>query len=273
MQHSLLDLQLQEKKRQVSSHCEWSEEVVGYWKRDDVVLDVTVVIPMNASVFLAEDAYEQSKATLLLCNGKSQVTTAKATVCYVPWYGHARTRKLARKYVKTKYVFFSVQDAFPIGNMLLSLVEEMEKGAWDILIPRQVPWADCHEIDQERIWKWTPPNDSVYRMPHADHVGSLYRTEDIIQWSLADVPIAEDVWWSLGRRVGCVPWAKLIHSHPFSGRALFQRERAMHAQLHALGYLQPPKLRSLLSPFFAKRGRRKRAFAESIGQFIGWMER
>ena len=136
-----------------------------------------------------------------------------------------------------------------------------------------MPWPDCHEIDQERIREWTPSKEYIYSMPHADHVGSLYRTEDILQWSLPDVSIAEDVWWSLGRRVGCVPWAKIAHSHPFSGRDLFQRERAMHAQLHRLGLIGPPKLISLLNPIFAKRGTRKRAIAESFGQFIGWMER
>ena len=264
---------LEEKKRMVSSHHVWSEDVCDFWKRDDVVLDVTVVIPTNSSVFLAEHAYCQAKEVLLLCNGSEHVSTNHARVVHVPWSGHAKTRKLARKYVRTQYVFFSVQDAFPVGNMLCSLVEEMEREEWDILIPRQVPWPDCHDIDHDRIRQWTPPKEYVYPMPHADHVGSLYRTKDLLQWSLPDAPIAEDVWWSLGRRVGCVPWSKIVHSHPFSGRALFHRERAMHAQLHTLGLIRPPKLRTLLTPLFAKKGTRKRAFAESVGQFIGWRER
>ena len=69
----------------------------------------------------------------------------------------------------------------------------MEKGDWDILMPRQIPWPDCHEIDRERICKWTPRDKRIYSMPHADHVGSLYRTEQLLQWSLPNAPIAEDV--------------------------------------------------------------------------------
>ena len=273
MRKSSIDGQLQEKRKMLSSRHVWSDEVREFWKRDDVVLDVTVVIPTNSSIFLTEHAYGQAKEVLLLCNGQSQIVTPHAKILRVPWLGHAKTRKVARKYLNTKYTFFSVQDAFPIGNMLSSLVEEMESGQWDIVIPRQIPWPDCHDIDQDRIQAWTPPKDHVYTMPHADHVGSLYRTEDLLQWSLPDVEIAEDVWWSLGRRVGCVPWAKLAHSHPFSGKECFFRERAMHAQLHRLGLIHPPKLSSLLNPFFARRGTRKRVLAESWGQFIGWMER
>ena len=264
---------LQKKKRMLSSHHVWCEEVSDFWKRDDISLDVTVVIPTNASVFLAENGYSQAKEVLLLCNGMGRVSTPHANVVHVPWKGHAKTRKIAQKYLRTKYVFFSVQDAFPIGNMLCHLIKEMEQGAWDILIPRQIPWPDCHDIDQKRIRTWTPAKEDVYSMPHADHVGSLYRTEDLIQWSLPDAPIAEDVWWSLGRRVGCVPWAKIAHSHAFSAKALFKRERAMHTQLHTLGLICPPKLSSLLNPIFARKGTRKRVFAESFGQFMGWMER
>ena len=222
---------------------------------------------------MAEQAYAQAKEVLLLCNGGINISSPNARIINVSWNGHAKTRKLALGYLHTKYVFFSVQDAFPIGNMLCSLVEEMERGKWDILMPRQVPWPDCDDIDRARILNWTPPKSQVYSMPHADHVGSLYRTEDLLQWSLPDAPIAEDVWWSRGRRIGCVPWAKIVHSHSFSGRALFRRERAMHAQLHSLGLVRPPSFFSLLSPIFARRGYRKRAFAESFGQFIGWMER
>ena len=263
----------EKKKIMLSTHHVWDKEVEDFWRRNDVLLDVTVVIPTNASVFLAEDAYVQAKEVLLLCNGESRISSSSANIVRVPWRGHAITRKQARKYIKTKYVFFSVQDAFPIGNMLWELIDEMERGEWDILMPRQVPWPDCHEIDQGRIRTWTPAHNYVYSMPHADHVGSLYRTQDLLQWSLPNAPIAEDVWWSLGRRVGCVPWAKIVHSHRFSARAHFKRERAMHAQLHTLGCISAPSWMSLLQPIFAPRGQKRRVLAESFGQFIGWMER
>lgn len=248
---------------------EWSD----VWIEKDCTLDVTVVIPMNASVFLAEHTYKQAHEVLLLCNGDCVVPESHAQICMLPWKGHAETRKEALKKITTKYTFFSVQDAFPMGNMLLSLIEEMESGNWDILMPRQIPWPDCHPIDRARIQQWTPERTHVFSMPHADHVGALYRSEDLRQWSLASVSIAEDVWWSIGRRVGCVPWARIIHSHPFSGRALFQRERAIHAQLHALGLIEKPSWISVVAAFFAGKGQRRRSLAESMGQLMGWMQR
>ena len=251
----------------------WNDESIDMQNSKEDVADVTVVIPIHSSVFLAEHAYTQAKEVLLLCNGNASINSSHARILNVAWQGHAQTRKEAVRHITTKYTFFSVQDAFPTRDMLRSLIEEMELGDWDILIPRQIPWPDSNDIDIQRIKKWTPDRNHVFSMPHADHVGSLYRSEDLRQWNLADVPIAEDVWWSRGRRVGCVPWAKIIHSHPFSVSALFQRERAIHAQLHSLGLLNPPSWTSMLGVFFAKKGRRRRVLVESVGQFMGWVER
>ena len=145
------EISLKEKKRMLTEHRVWCEDVRDFWVRESVDLDVTVVVPTNTDVFLAEQAYAQAKEVLLLCNGGINISSPNARIINVSWDGHAKTRKLALGYLRTKYVFFSVQDAFPIGNMLCSLVEEMERGKWDILMPRQVPWPDCDDIDRARI--------------------------------------------------------------------------------------------------------------------------
>ena len=267
-----MDEQLREKKNWIGSRYVWNEDVCEFWKREDDSLDVTVVIPINSSVYISENAYQQAKDVFLLSNGCKHPTTSNAKVICVPWDGHSQTRKRIRDVLQTKYVFFSVQDAYPVGDMLKELVQEMERGEWDIVMPRQIPWPDCAKIDRDRIRSWTPNHPQVYSMPHADHVGALYRSEDVQQWSLPNVSIAEDVWWSIGRRVACVPWARIVHSHRFSCRDIFQRERAIHSQLQTLGLLAPPSWKTLFYPLFAEKGMKKRAFAESLGQFIGWLE-
>ena len=63
----------------------------------------------------------------------------------------------------------------------------------------------------------------------------MHRTALLRAHPLPDVPIAEDAWWSQGRRVGYVPTAPVLHSHPRDARALYRRNRDIHEQLVALG--------------------------------------
>jgi hypothetical protein len=274
----ILDKRLAELKEQIEDRekplSSVSSGEQGFlWDRKNCILDVTVVIPINTPVFLAEDAYSQAKEVHLLSNGLGVRDAFDAQIFRVPWKGHAQTRKESIANIKTKYTFFSVQDAFPVGDMLLSLVQEYERGGWDILLPRQIPWSDCGHRDRMRILSYMPNREEVYEMLHADHVGALYRTCDLQQWALANVPIAEDVWWSQGRRVGCVPWAKLVHSHRSDNSTIFARERAIHAQLHTLGLLERPQFRNVFSSIWAKKGMKRRIISETLGQFIGFWER
>ena len=62
------------------------------------------------------------------------------------------------------------------------------------------------------------------------------RTETLRSFPIPPVPIAEDAWWSLNRRVGYVPMAPVLHSHVRAPGPLFERNRAIHAQLVAMGH-------------------------------------
>ena len=75
---------------------------------------------------------------------------------------------------------------------------------------------------------WMPFENQAYVFPQADHVGALYRTADLRRWHLQDVPIAEDLWWSQGKKVGCVPAATIVHSHVRRPFDLFHRESAIY---------------------------------------------
>jgi|GEM_PF-7056591 len=245
------------------------------WKRSNIRLDVTVVIPICVPTILAQHAYPQAKKVLLLSNNNGptsiQEPPENLNILRLPWTGHAHTRKQALAYIDTKYTFFSVQDAYPIGDMLLHLIQEMETTQWDILLPRQLPWPDADSITKQRISRWMPAADNVYPFPQADHVGALYRSDDLRAWPLADAPIAEDVWWSIGRRIGCMPQAQIFHSHQRNPRSLFDRERAIHFQLHQLGKLERPQWRQLLSIMRQNQNRRTN-LAEFVGQVWGWWE-
>ena len=184
------------------------------WRRSTTILDVTIVIPICIPTILAKNAYPQAKKILLLSNGDGPRHTdcASVEIRRVAWKGHAQTRKEALPHIDTRYTFFTVQDAYPVGDMLPSLLREMESNSWDILLPRQIPWPDADPITKARISRWMPPATKTYLFPQADHVGALYRTEDLRSWPLAEPAIAEDLWWSRGRRVGCAPQAEIFHS-------------------------------------------------------------
>ena len=63
-----------------------------------------------------------------------------------------------------------------------------------------------------------------------DHVATLYRTDTLRRRPLPDVPIAEDLHWSRGRRVGYVPLAPVLHSHSRRPAHLWRRTVAIHAE-------------------------------------------
>ena len=245
---------------------------VALWEKKDCVLDVTVVIPCNEEIFVAQDAYSQAKEVHILSNGNQYTAVGTEKRFVVSWKGHAQTRKDAIAQIQSKYTFFSVQDAFPVGNMMLTLVEALEKNDWDIVLPRQIPWPDVRPRDRQRLEASMPIAREPYRVPYADHVGALYRTEDLHSWVLADVPIAEDVWWSVGRTVYCMPTAKILHSHLPSPQDIFLRERETHIQLHTLGLLSPPKLFNGFSAICTQKNKKEIA-AEVLGQIWGWWKR
>ena len=199
--------------------------------------DVTVIIPTHRRVPVGLEAFvAQSKNVHILLNGAVDIPHLPSVqIRLVSWKGHGQTRQEAIAHVKTPYVFLTVDDAIPLLNCLDALVFEMEDGEWDALIARQIPFPTAEQYTKDQLALWTPHCETTYPMPQCDHVGTLYRTESLRTNPIPDVPIAEDVWWSRGKRVGCVPKAFIVHSHPRRTLALIKREYAIHKQLKSVG--------------------------------------
>ena len=211
----------------------------GVGQRDE---RVTVVIPCNRGIPAGIKALQKQDVdvdVLILSNGPGPFAVEGARVVRVPWEGHGRTRARALSYIDTEYVFFTVDDAIPMGRGCLGcLVDALLEGAWDAVVARQVPWPDADSVTASRIRRWTPPGQKVTAFSQTDHVGTMMRTETLRAHPIPAVPIAEDAWWSIERKVGYVPMAPILHSHIREPGALFARNRAIHAQLVAMGH--PP---------------------------------
>ena len=206
----------------------------------DSAPSVTVIIPTHRRVplglgaFLAQDLPVE---VLVVSNGpRGPVQAPGARLIRERWQGHGATRQAAVHRVRTPYVFFTVDDAIPLGRGFLRvLVEAMEDSPFEAMIARQIPWPDADPVTRARLRDWTPPGHKVHAAPQADHVGTLHRTETLRRHPLPAVPIAEDAWWSRDRHVGYAPMAPLLHSHPRAPLALYRRNRDIHAQLVAMG--------------------------------------
>lgn len=201
---------------------------------------VTVVIPTRGDSPPAVDAFlaqDVNVRVLILSNGDGPDALAGADVVRVNWRGHGATRQAAIAQVNTPFVFFTVDDAIPLGTgFLRTLVSALEGGNWDAVTARQIPWPDADAVTATRLRRWTPPGRQVVACSAVDHVATLYRTDTLRSFPLPSVPIAEDAWWSIGRRVGYVPNAPVLHSHQRSPRALYCRNRDIHAQLRGMGH-------------------------------------
>jgi hypothetical protein len=164
----------------------------------------------------------------------------------VEWLGHGATRAAVLDRIDSEFVFFTVDDAIPLGaGFLRTLIEGLESGTWDAAVARQIPWPDADAVTASRLRRWTPPGNQVIAMSQTDHVATLYRTETLRKYPLPAVPIAEDAWWSKDRDVAYVPMAPVLHSHLRKAGPLFRRNRDIHAQLTAMGH--PPAVPSFAS--------------------------
>ena len=89
---------------------------------------------------------------LVLSNGAGPVSADGARVVRVPWEGHGRTRSRAIDHIDSEYVFFTVDDAIPMGQGCLgTLVDALNEGGWDAVVARQVPWPDANAVTASRI--------------------------------------------------------------------------------------------------------------------------
>ena len=202
---------------------------------------VTAIIPSNRNVLLGINALRKQDVDvqiLVLSNGDGPSQIEGARVIRLPWEGHGTTRARALEYVDSDYVFFTVDDAIPQGEgCIRTLIDALEDGSgWEAAVARQIPWPHADAVTAARLRRWTPPGKRVVSTVQTDHVATLYRTDTLKTYPIPSVAIAEDAWWSLNRRVAYVPMAPVLHSHTRSPRALFERNRAIHAQLVAMGH-------------------------------------
>ena len=204
---------------------------------------VTVLIPTHRQFPIGAEAFSKQCKTVLLCNNGFVVYSAKTETHVLSWEGHGQTRQNGVTLVETPYVFFSVDDAVPMGGMIRRLVEVMQSNEWDAVIPRQIPWPDADPFTIGSIRRWTPYRNQVYSVSQSDHVGTLYRRSDLLKSPLPNVPIAEDAWWSMGKRIACVPDAVLLHSHQRKMLPILKREASIHNQLRLMGKERPYKRR------------------------------
>lgn len=209
---------------------------------------VTVLIPTHRRVPLGLPALLQQDLpvrVLVLANGPDGPRSAPgAEVITVPWAGHGQTRQRALSLVDSPYVLFTVDDAVPCGRgFLRTLVEGLEESGANAIVARQVPWPDADAVTRARLRRWTPPGRRVVPFSQCDHVATLYRTDTLRRFPLPAVPIAEDLWWSQGKRVVLAPHAPVVHSHPRRPAELYARNRAIHAERARMGL--PPTVPSL----------------------------
>ena len=205
---------------------------------------VTAIIPCNHGSPLGAPAlFKQDVAVrlLVLSNGPDGPTRVPgAEILQVEWRGHGPTRQAALSQVRDPYVFFTVQDAIPMGaGFLRTMIEALEAGGWDAVVARQLAWPDADRVTRERLRRWTPAGHLVVPFNQTDNVATLYRTSALRRWPFPEVPIAEDAVWSRGRRVGYVPLAPVLHSHSRVAGELFRRNRDIHAELSLVGELPP----------------------------------
>ncbi len=246
-------------------------------------LAVTVVIPChrgNPAGVAALQRQDVAVRVIVLSNGPDGPERVPgAEVIRVDWEGHGRTRQRGISWVNDPYVLFLVDDAIPLGaGFLRTMVEALEEGGWDAVTARQVPWPDADRVTSERLRRWTPAGHRVVPFSQVDNVASLYRTETLRRAPFPDVDIAEDAWWSQGKRIGYVPHAPVLHSHARDRGALYRRSRDIHAELVAMG--QPPavpglaavmsNLPGLVRPsLVGQRGEWRNQLAELVGQWMG----
>jgi len=198
-----------------------------------------------------------------------------AEVLTVRWEGHGATRQAAVAGVETPYVLFTVDDAVLLGaGCVRRMIETLESTGADAVVARQVPWPSADRVTRARLRAWTPAVGGAPLLEQVDHVCALYRTRTLLESPLPDVPIAEDLAWSRGRRVVLAPDAPVLHSHARSVRALWARERAVHAQRKRLGL--PPTVPYLGGALVGALGAVRhgpvevpRHIAEVLGQWWG----
>ena len=210
--------------------------LMTFLRAEPIQDDVTVVIPTHRQVPIGLEAWKyQASRILVLQNGDFNVPMSDVQCVSVQWQGHGKTRQSTIHLIETPYVFFTVDDAIPLSGLLQKSIACLECTDVDAVVARQIPFPIADPRTRDDLAIWTPFADRAYEIPQTDHVGTLYRTRDLVNTPIPDVPIAEDVHWSIDKRIVCLPDAVLVHSHPRCFRSLVFREFQIHQELHRLG--------------------------------------
>ena len=168
--------------------------------------------------------------------GHPRVRTEK-----VRWQGHGAVRQAAVEMTDADYLLYTVDDAIPLGaGSVRALVDALEEGMYDAVFGRQVPWPSSDRITRDRLREWTPPGVGHRWVDRLDNVYALYKRERLLLAPFPHVPIAEDLHWRRGKRIGYVPGAPVAHAHERTPRELYKRSRDIHRQHIALG--EPPAI-------------------------------
>jgi len=250
-------------QREIAAHAA-PPSASGHSQTVTVVIPCSRHAPLGLKALLAQDMVEK---VLVMSNGDGPVQVEGATVVRVDWSGHGTIRAQSLEFVDTDYVFFTVDDAIPLGRgCIRQLVEALKQGPWDAAVARQIPWPDADAITASRVRQWTPPGSEVVSRSQTDHVATLYKTETLAEHPIPNVPIAEDAWWSIDKRIAYVPTAPVLHSHVREPGALFRRNRDIHAQLISMG--QSPTVPHFGAAVAALPGVIRPALAGGIGELF-----
>jgi hypothetical protein len=194
----------------------------------------------------------------------------------VPWEGHGATRQRGVALARHPWVLFTVDDARVLGaGMVRTMVEALEEGGYDAVVARQLPWPTASAATRARLRAWTPPGDAPVDSPILDNVCALYRRQALLDDPFDPVPIAEDWLWGRRHRIGYVPTAPVLHSHPRRLRASYARTRDEHAVRIGAGEAPAvPDTAALLRGLPSVVGRDLRgALGELLGQYAASRQR
>jgi hypothetical protein len=200
---------------------------------------VSAVIPTNRGTPLGLAALrgqDVQMEVVVLQNGRPKGIVDGDRVYALDWRGHGATRQRGVELAKGDYILFTVDDALPRGpGVVRRLVEALETGGYDAVYGRQVPWPTSDAVTRDRLAAWTLSGREPHLSQRLDHVFALARRDTLLQHPLPDAPIAEDLLWRQGRRIGYVPGAVVLHAHPRRPGELYRRTRDIHAQHILLG--------------------------------------
>lgn len=166
-------------------------------------------------------------------------------------FGHGRTRNLGAKLARGKYLVFLTQDAEPANPDWLEAMVKNFRRSPEVagVFGRQFPRPDCHPTEMRDLLTYL---DEVKKTKRLDQMSvNASKTEDhsrakLIQFSNANsairkevlkqlpfnerIPMCEDQEWcqralEAGWTIVYEPSATVLHSHNFSLRSLYQRNR------------------------------------------------